>query len=73
MEMNFGCLILIQTEVKFHFTSLSLSNIQPKNEDPKTTSKVVSESANNNNQEPSKCLLALFSLKIGKSHHNFVA
>ena len=78
MEMNFGRLIQIQIqieiEVKVHFTSLHFvysRTIQ----DQRLFYFYHDQGGNSNrdfNQEPSKCLLALFSLKIGKSTTNTI-
>ena len=63
MEIIFGSLIHTQIEVKFHFTSLHFTNsIQDQ--------RLLYHDQGGDrdfDQEPNKCLSALFSLKIGKS------
>ena len=71
MEMIFGRLIQIQIEVKFtslHLTSLHKANCFKTIQDQRLFYFYHDQGGNRDfNQEPSKCLLALFSLKIGKS------
>ena len=66
MEMIFGSLIQIHLEVKLHFTSLHKAYCFKTIQDQRL---FYHDQGGNrdSNQESSKCLLALFSFKIGKS------
>ena len=66
MEMIFGSLIQIHLEVKLHFTSLHKAYCFKTIQDQRLF--YLDQGGNrDSNQESSKCLLALFSFKIGKS------
>ena len=66
MEMIFGSLIQTHLEVKLHFTSLHKAYCFKTIQDQRL---FYHDQGGNrdSNQELSKCLLALFSFKIGKS------